>query len=109
MIKMIELKTRKSLVIPNYYLQFYSQVIEGHSLKLILQDQKLIETFLFIVKNMESVVCCRATPKQKAEMVRLIRTQVGKITLAVGDGANDCNMIQEANIGIGIYGNIFNI
>jgi P-type E1-E2 ATPase len=30
---------------------------------------------------------------------------VGKITLAVGDGANDCNMIQEANIGVGIYGN----
>ena len=28
----------------------------------------------------------------------------GKITLAVGDGANDVNMIQEANIGIGLYG-----
>ena len=24
--------------------------------------------------------------------------------MAIGDGANDCNMIQEANIGIGIYG-----
>lgn len=37
-------------------------------------------------------------------MVRLIRTKFGKITLAVGDGANDCNMIQEANIGVGIHG-----
>lgn len=27
-----------------------------------------------------------------------------KITLAIGDGANDVNMIQEAHIGIGLYG-----
>lgn len=25
--------------------------------------------------------------------------------MAIGDGANDVNMIQEADIGIGIYGN----
>ena len=37
-------------------------------------------------------------------MVRLIRTKNAKITLAIGDGANDCNMIQEANIGVGVYG-----
>jgi phospholipid-transporting ATPase len=28
----------------------------------------------------------------------------GKSTLAIGDGANDVNMITEANIGIGISG-----
>ena len=27
------------------------------------------------------------------------------ITLAIGDGANDVSMINEAHIGIGIYGN----
>jgi len=46
-------------------------------------------------------------------MVRLVKTRLGKITLAIGDGANDVNMIQEAHIGnhivwkylgIGIYG-----
>lgn len=37
-------------------------------------------------------------------MVRLVKTRLKKITLAVGDGANDVNMILEANIGIGIYG-----
>jgi P-type E1-E2 ATPase len=26
------------------------------------------------------------------------------ITLAIGDGANDVNMIQQAHIGIGIFG-----
>ena len=37
-------------------------------------------------------------------MVRLVKTRLNKITLAIGDGANDVNMIQEAHIGIGIYG-----
>lgn len=26
------------------------------------------------------------------------------VTLAIGDGANDCNMIQCANVGVGIKG-----
>ena len=26
------------------------------------------------------------------------------ITLAIGDGANDCSMIQEAHVGIGVMG-----
>lgn len=37
-------------------------------------------------------------------MVRLVKNKLGKITVAVGDGANDVNMIMEAHIGIGIYG-----
>lgn len=28
----------------------------------------------------------------------------GKVTLAIGDGANDCNMIMKAHVGIGIAG-----
>ena len=27
-----------------------------------------------------------------------------KITLAIGDGANDVNMIQKAHVGVGIFG-----
>ena len=30
--------------------------------------------------------------------------RLGKITLAVGDGANDTNMIMEADVGVGIFG-----
>jgi P-type E1-E2 ATPase len=52
----------------------------------------------------ESVICCRVSPKEKADVVRLVKNNLGKITLAIGDGANDVNMIQEAHIGIGIYG-----
>lgn len=52
----------------------------------------------------ESVICCRVSPKEKADVVRLVKNNLHKITLAIGDGANDVNMIQEAHIGIGIYG-----
>jgi len=39
------------------------------------------------------------------QIVRLIKTCKDKpITLAIGDGANDCSMIQEANVGCGIMG-----
>jgi len=51
------------------------------------------------------VVCCRVTPKQKADVVRIIKESLNKITLAIGDGANDVNMIQTAHLGCGIYGN----
>ena len=52
------------------------------------------------------------SPKQKAEIVTLIRNNepkdakdVEKITtLAIGDGANDVNMITAAHVGIGISG-----
>ena len=39
------------------------------------------------------------------QVVKLVKTCKDKpITLAIGDGANDCSMIQEANVGCGIMG-----
>jgi phospholipid-translocating ATPase len=38
------------------------------------------------------MVFCRVTPGQKAEIVKLVK-KLGKLTLAIGDGANDTNMI----------------
>ena len=44
-------------------------------------------------------------PKDKADVVDFIkRKNPTKITLAIGDGANDVNMIQTAHIGVGVYG-----
>ncbi|MCD7470575.1 hypothetical protein HAX54_010544 [Datura stramonium] len=42
--------------------------------------------------------------KQKALVTRLVKNGTGKITLAVGDGANDVGMLQEADVGVGISG-----
>eukprot|EP01016_Furgasonia_blochmanni_P009219 TRINITY_DN13822_c0_g1_i4.p1 TRINITY_DN13822_c0_g1~~TRINITY_DN13822_c0_g1_i4.p1 ORF type:complete len:1011 (-),score=95.37 TRINITY_DN13822_c0_g1_i4:124-3156(-) len=51
------------------------------------------------------VLCCRVSPKQKAEVVNLVRSVNPDCkTLAIGDGANDVNMITAAHVGIGIRG-----
>lgn len=46
-----------------------------------------------------AVVCCRCSPTQKAEVVRLIQKHTGKRAAAVGDGGNDVSMIQTADAG----------
>jgi phospholipid-transporting ATPase len=53
-----------------------------------------------------SVIACRFTPTQKRELVRLVKKDtVPKATcLSIGDGANDCAMILEADVGVGIFG-----
>ena len=38
------------------------------------------------------------------QITRLAKEGTGKTTLAIGDGANDVGMIQEADIGVGISG-----
>ena len=70
-----------------------------------MKDFSLIKAFLQNCKKCDAVVCCRVTPKQKAQVVELVRKYENSITLAIGDGANDVNMIKSAHIGIGIFGN----
>ncbi len=51
------------------------------------------------------VIACRVSPKQKAEIVTMVRYNNPKLTtLAIGDGANDVNMITAAHVGVGISG-----
>jgi len=38
------------------------------------------------------------------QVARLVKTGTGATTLAIGDGANDVGMLQEADIGVGISG-----
>jgi len=45
-----------------------------------------------LLTKADSVVCARSTPKQKAKIVQFVK-QKGKVTLAIGDGANDVTMI----------------
>jgi P-type E1-E2 ATPase len=57
-------------------------------------------------KQCATVIACRVSPMQKAEMVNLIQDSIfpSPITLAIGDGANEVDMIQAACVGIGISG-----
>jgi len=81
-------------------------VIEGSSLVHILGDPVLEEMVFAIASSCGAVIACRTTPRQKALLVKLVRRYVSPtpVTLAIGDGANDVGMIQEAHIGIGISG-----
>ena len=38
------------------------------------------------------------------QVTRLVKMGTGETTLAIGDGANDVGMLQEAHIGVGISG-----
>lgn len=78
-------------------------VIDGRTLDWALQDE-LQSDFLELSKHCKAVICCRSTPLQKSQVVRLVRDKLKVMTLAVGDGANDVSMIQVADVGIGISG-----
>ena len=77
----------------------------GESLASISQDDDLIKDFIDLCEGANVVLACRVSPKQKAEIVTMMRARnPEKTTLAIGDGANDVNMITAAHIGVGIAG-----
>ncbi|KAK7905047.1 hypothetical protein WMY93_017654 [Mugilogobius chulae] len=75
-------------------------VIDGHTLDWALQPE-LQSDFLELSKHCKAVICCRSTPLQKSQVVRLVRDKLQVMTLAVGDGANDVSMIQVADVVLG--------
>ncbi|XP_066506319.1 phospholipid-transporting ATPase ID [Hoplias malabaricus] len=81
----------------------YGLVINGHSLAYGLQEDLQCE-FLRTACMCQTVICCRVTPLQKAQVVELIKKYKKAVTLAIGDGANDVSMIKAAHIGVGISG-----
>lgn len=78
--------------------------IEGSCLATVISDEELSNQFFHLAIRSRSVVCCRMSPKQKADVVHIFKSRGNWITLAIGDGANDVSMIMEAHIGVGIKG-----
>ena len=78
-------------------------IIDGDTLKLAL-DETMKRKFLLLCRRCRSVLCCRVSPSQKAAVVNMVKTGLDCLTLAIGDGANDVAMIQEAHVGVGIAG-----
>lgn len=79
-------------------------LIEGEHLGILFQSEACKQIIANMAQYCEAVVCCRLLPLQKAEVVKLVKDHLNKITLAIGDGANDVPMITTAHIGIGLYG-----
>jgi phospholipid-translocating ATPase len=72
-------------------------VIDGQTLAEVEADSKLHGLFYSLIPRIDSVICCRASPSQKAGIVKAIRSRIPKaLTLAIGDGANDIAMIQAS-------------
>ncbi|XP_016514164.1 putative phospholipid-transporting ATPase 9 [Nicotiana tabacum] len=81
----------------------FALIIDGKSITYALEDDTK-RLFLDLAIRCAAVICCRSSPKQKALVTRLVKLETKKTTLAIGDGANDVGMLQEADIGIGISG-----
>ncbi|XP_012584277.1 PREDICTED: probable phospholipid-transporting ATPase IM isoform X2 [Condylura cristata] len=81
----------------------YALIINGHSLAHALESD-IKKDLLELACMCKTVVCCRVTALQKAQVVELVKKHRKAVTLAIGDGANDVSMIKSAHIGIGISG-----
>ncbi|RHY26854.1 hypothetical protein DYB32_007284, partial [Aphanomyces invadans] len=95
--------------------------------KALSADEKVVakelrRKLLAVASVCKALIACRVSPAQKADIVNMVcypfilrarhdgflqvryHSQNNPITLAIGDGANDVNMIQSAHVGIGICG-----
>ena len=80
-------------------------IVAGDTLAIIQQDRDIVNEFIDLCEGANVVLACRVSPLQKAEIVQMMRARnPDKATLAIGDGANDVNMITAAHIGVGISG-----
>nr|XP_019014199.1 phospholipid-translocating ATPase [Kwoniella pini CBS 10737]OCF52980.1 phospholipid-translocating ATPase [Kwoniella pini CBS 10737] len=77
-------------------------VIDGESLQLCLD--RFRPEFIHLATQLPTVVACRCSPTQKADVARLIREFTKKTVCCIGDGGNDVSMIQAADVGVGIVG-----
>ncbi|KAK1655481.1 phospholipid-translocating P-type ATPase [Colletotrichum phormii] len=77
-------------------------LIDGESLALFLTHFRI--EFVSVAVQLPTVVACRCSPTQKAEVAKLIREYTKKRVCCIGDGGNDVSMIQAADVGVGIVG-----
>ena len=83
----------------------FAILVDEKALLTITENEDIANMFLSVAKKAVAVICCRVSPLQKSQVVKLLKNyDKSKITLAIGDGGNDVSMIMEAHIGIGIYG-----
>lgn len=82
----------------------FALVISGEALLKAIRGEAL-QKLIKITDRCNVVLACRVSPQQKADIVKLIRSNKPDArTLSIGDGANDVNMITAAHVGVGIAG-----
>jgi len=73
-------------------------------MELCLNSVSFRHIFLRVLLKAPCVLICRCSPTQKALVVRTVKQSTKVISLSIGDGGNDVAMIQESDVGIGIFG-----
>lgn len=85
-------------------------MVSGASLTIIFEDKALSANFYELIRTCQCVIVYRCSPSEKAQIVNFVVQQDPEaFTCAIGDGANDINMIQTAHVGVGIEGNEGNL
>ena len=82
----------------------FSLMLEGSAISTCMKEGDAADLFWSLIKRSRSLICCRASPSQKSQIVEFIKKKTNSITLAIGDGGNDVNMIRTSHVGIGIFG-----
>ncbi|KFH01148.1 phospholipid-translocating P-type ATPase, partial [Toxoplasma gondii VAND] len=80
-------------------------IVDGEALTFLFETVERQCAFIRLCCACRAVICCRLAPHQKGAVVSLVKKTTQKVTLAIGDGSNDCNMLLQAHIGVGIRGN----
>ncbi|EFA82304.1 hypothetical protein PPL_04728 [Heterostelium album PN500] len=79
-------------------------VFSGANLEYLVASQSTKLQFLKLAERCRVAIGFRLSPQQKSFVVDLVKSNTQKVTLAIGDGANDIGMIENAHIGVGIIG-----
>lgn len=74
-----------------------SLVITGPVFEILPRESSFFD---FVLRR--GIVFARMSPRQKTELVRLLKSRTGGIVLMCGDGANDVGALREAHTGVAI-------
>ena len=74
----------------------------------VVDTPELASQFAQVISKCAYICQFRSSPNHKSVVVEFVQKSkfLGyPVVCAIGDGANDVNMIQKANVGVGILGN----
>eukprot|EP00347_Sterkiella_histriomuscorum_P021414 403334057 len=81
-------------------------IIVGDCFSALQSIPDIFEKFMMLAEQVDVALGCRFSPMQKEAIIRAYKKKFPfKLSLAIGDGANDASMISTAHIGIGIKSN----
>ena len=79
--------------------------LEGSTFAAFVNQTNISKKFFEISSQCSAIIIARCEPSQKGNVVRHFKSFNKKNTLlAIGDGANDVDMIRAADVGVGVEG-----